>query len=628
MAASHLFQLRSIVQDSLGKHMYENAIFFADKLVSLSHGSEDDVFLLCQAYAFTKQSKRALHLLSQTGLGSSRSARFAYLTAKCLAEAHEWDECLDLLTDDVLEEAAQAEPEGAAGERGHIGLHSSMLLLKGSVYEALENWPLAAKHYCDSLRAEPLNYEALHRLLINHMLSTKEQLALLAELEKQLDQSHLQWLRLYYACKLDPEMGQRLAALHEAAAGSEAQAPFGGSCSVDIVAPCAADDWRGAKRAAASRKSAAAAEAAAATAALSVRGGGSVYDATGLRLAKNCDLMIAAAEYEYSHDRFRRCYALSSRVLANDPYNLSILPIHVCSLAKLSLHSELFTLAHQLVEAYPQQAIPWFAVGCYYYMTGDFESARRYFSRATSLNHRFAPAWVGFGHAFAAQDESDQAMAAYRTATRLFPGSHTPWLSIGIEYLRTNHLPLAMQYVKQAHVLAPNDPHVLHELGVLHYTAADWENAAHYFLQVARHPGDYDDATREPSIFNLAHTYRKMKRLDEAIEWYRAALAIHPHSASTYSALGFTHHLRGDVDLAIELYHQSLSLKPDDTFTSEMLTQALKDTIDEPLSLLGAPVAPIAGLGRDGKAASAIRKGLGMPSRVGEGTISMDTSAA
>ena len=198
-------------------------------------------------------------------------------------------------------------------------------------------------------------------------------------------------------------------------------------------------------------------------------------------------------------------------------------------------------------------------------------------------------------------------------------------------------------------------------------------------LQVARHPGDYDDATREPSIFNLAHTYRKMKRLDEAIEWYRAALAIHPHSASTYSALGFTyappcytpdshrpdlrvcsfpiapsprcvelhheisarsagssnfhafgrsHHLRGDVDLAIELYHQSLSLKPDDTFTSEMLTQALKDTIDEPLSLLGAPVAPIAGLGRDGKAASAIRKGLGMPSRVGEGTISMDTSAA
>ena len=60
-------------------------------------------------------------------------------------------------------------------------------------------------------------------------------------------------------------------------------------------------------------------------------------------------------------------------------------------------------------------------MGCYYQLVADFENARRYFSKATSLNHRFAPAWVGFGHAFAAQDESDQAMAAYRTASRLFP---------------------------------------------------------------------------------------------------------------------------------------------------------------------------------------------------------------
>ena len=36
----------------------------------------------------------------------------------------------------------------------------------------------------------------------------------------------------------------------------------------------------------------------------------------------------------------------------------------------------------------------------------------------------------------------------------------------------------------------------------------------------------------------------------------------------------------GDLDTAIELYHQSLSLKPDDTFTCEMLSEALKDTLD------------------------------------------------
>ena len=54
-------------------------------------------------------------------------------------------------------------------------------------------------------------------------------------------------------------------------------------------------------------------------------------------------------------------------------------------------------------------------------------------------------------------------MAAYRTASRLFPGSHVPWLGIGIEYLRTNHLHLALQYIRQAQELCPQEPLVLHE---------------------------------------------------------------------------------------------------------------------------------------------------------------------
>ena len=241
---------------------------------------------------------------------------------------------------------------------------------------------------------------------------------------------------------------------------------------------------------------------------------------------------------------------------------------------------ELFYLAHQLVEEYPAAAVSWYAVGCYYHMIGDFENARRYFSKSTTIDHRFAPAWVGFGHAFAAQDESDQAMAAYRTASRLFPGSHIPWLGIGMEYLRTNHLHLALQYIRQAQEICPYEPLVLHELGVLHYLNGEYDEAVTYFLSVAENCHEYDETVREPSIFNLGHAYRKKRDFDNAALWYRAALAINPRVASTYSALGFTLHLKGDLDAAIELYHQSLSLKADDTFTCEMLSEALKDTLD------------------------------------------------
>ena len=47
--------------------------------------------------------------------------------------------------------------------------------------------------------------------------------------------------------------------------------------------------------------------------------------------------------------------------------------------------------------------------------------------------------------------------------SRLFRGSHVPWLGIGIEYLRTNHLHLALQYIRQAQELCPQEPLVLHE---------------------------------------------------------------------------------------------------------------------------------------------------------------------
>jgi len=62
----------------------------------------------------------------------------------------------------------------------------------------------------------------------------------------------------------------------------------------------------------------------------------------------------------------------------------------------------------RLVEEYPERGVSWFAVGCYYLCTRQFEIARRYFGKATTMGNCFAAAWIGFGHAFAFQDESDQ----------------------------------------------------------------------------------------------------------------------------------------------------------------------------------------------------------------------------
>ena len=177
-----------------------------------------------------------------------------------------------------------------------------------------------------------------------------------------------------------------------------------------------------------------------------------------------------------AHDS-RAAYSLARRAHAADPYDHAGLGVYLAAMVELGLKCELFYCAHRLVDAYPKAAVSWFAVGCYYLLVHKSDTAQRYFHRSAKLDPRFAPAWLGFGNAFAAQDESEQAMAAYRSASRLFQGSHLPLLYIGMEYLRTNNLALARHFLEGSRRLCASDPMVHNELGVAAFRSERYDDA-------------------------------------------------------------------------------------------------------------------------------------------------------
>eukprot|EP00956_Cyclotella_meneghiniana_P013810 scaffold20263_cov69-Cyclotella_meneghiniana.AAC.10 len=115
----------------------------------------------------------------------------------------------------------------------------------------------------------------------------------------------------------------------------------------------------------------------------------------------------------------------------------------------------------------------------------------------------------------------------------------------------------------------------------------------------------------EPSIYNLGQVYRKLKRYSDAIACFQKCSSLNPvsrfccgnyhnlppradtdifpqtklqGSAATASALGFARHLSGDIDGAIDSYHEALSRKPDDPFSTEMLNRALSEAVTYPKS--------------------------------------------
>ena len=186
----------------------------------------------------------------------------------------------------------------------------------------------------------------------------------------------------------------------------------------------------------------------------------------------------------------------------------------------------------------------------------------------------FGPAWLAYGHSFAVENEHDQAMAAYFKASQLMQGCHLPQLYIGLEYSLTNNTNLAEKFFCQALEIAPNDPFVLHELGVTAFTSGNYERAEKYFSDALLR---VESVTRsglssslsdkwESLLNNLGHTYRKLERYSESISFHQQALVLSPLNPSTYSALGYVQTLTGDLTNAVESFHKALGIRREDTF--------------------------------------------------------------
>lgn len=64
---------------------------------------------------------------------------------------------------------------------------------------------------------------------------------------------------------------------------------------------------------------------------------------------------------------------LNCSILVSDPYiKGNILVVYISCLVELKLKSVLFNFSHKLVGLYPNSAIAWYGVGCYYYLIKNY----------------------------------------------------------------------------------------------------------------------------------------------------------------------------------------------------------------------------------------------------------------
>jgi anaphase-promoting complex subunit 6 len=531
--------LKETVKTHKNKNCYVSAIFYADKVVSLHRNYESESYIdatyeLADCYFLNNEYLRAVQLIEKTGLGYYNE-KFRTLFAQAYFSAGNIDECINVLKSEETN-GFQLEHEIDRFSNYHQYTYYEGLkaLILGKAYESQENKDFAVKYFTQSLSYNCENIEAFDRLICNFLLSHDEKKHLLDKIgfsEKNL------WLKDYYRSRIEEtmlasELREGLVNVEEEESGVKKRG----------------EDENKLK---------------------------SILDI--LQENNNNDILFIEAENLYKKQNCGRSLELIKRMLEGDFYYLKIMPLYCACLIELEKTGDLYYLAHKLVTSNPHIAVSWFAVGSYYFLIKKYDIGRKYFQKANQLDKHFCASWMAFGHCYAAQNESDQAMAAYRTAARLFPGCYLANVCIGMEYLRTNNLKTANISFDEALKIYDQDPCIYNEKGVVLYKSRVHDQAKTMFKRALTCCYDMNSPTYETICKNLGNCYRKLKNYNKAIEYYEKCLRINPKSASSYTALGFAYHLTGGFKDALDCYHKASYLKSDDSLTTELIAKAIQD---------------------------------------------------
>lgn len=557
-------RLRDTVQSFIHCQEFETAAFWSEKVLFLTNDA-DDAYERARCLFNLKEYHRAAHTIKSRNLHQT-SLACLYLAAQCHLMEKNYKEANQLLDSPLVQNHHTIQDLSmniSATPSATMSRHSSRLhnqsnqshqvkfkvqnnstttledrntnrwmgaifLLKGKLCECNDNRQMAEVYFKTALHYDIFCFEAFTSLTRHHMLTIEEETELLKGLNIDNvfsnDDETAQFVKFFYSLQ-----------------GKKYHKPS------QSVIPAKLD-----------------------------------------YLKTNVDVEASLAERHYFNCDYYSAYELSSSILERDAHHLQCLPIYISSLIGIDKSTELFNIAHQLVDLYPESAISWFAVGCYYLVINKMEPARRYLSKATTLDNVFGPAWLVYGHSFAVEREHDQAMSAYFRAYHLMRGCHLPLLFIGVEYGRANDCRLAEKFLSQARAIAPEDPFVLHEYGVIHYRNKNFPAALESFLDAEKilekasstmslnwTNSDRYKQKWEPLLNNLGHTMRQLKRYDEAIAYHEKALTLIQANASTYSALGFLHYLRKQYDKALEYLNNALSIKSNDSISSTLLDKTI-----------------------------------------------------
>ena len=521
-----LSKMKLLIDKYLSLNLYKNALFYAEKSLNFSLNHEmksisENIFTLAKCLYLNKEYSRCVNLIQKYNMVYF-NLNFLILIGQALYNCEDYESLISFLEKEPITFESPLKNKSDTQI-----LHSIRYLLIGKAYEMQENKQPAIRNYLLSLQYDPNNIEAFDILLNHQLLNLESKNNLLPTLSFSSDNY---WLYDYFKSKIDDNIYM--------------------TEKSDIEIKENENEEKA-----------------------------NVMDI--LYKNEDQDLMKMEAEKYFIARDYTNTFNKLRKINEEDFYNLEIIPMLCSCMIELNKVGELYSLAYKLANYCGDKYISWYAVGCYYYSIKKYDLSRKYFLKCNQLNKNFPEGWIALGNSYAGQDESDQALNAYRTCLRLFPGCHYSNLYIGMEFIRTNNFKTAFITFQNALLLSINDPLIYNEIGVVYYKQKQFEDAEKYFLKGVSICNNEDRAiTTQTLLLNLGHCYKKMKRFKDALQLYIKLYCIDSRNIDVLNAIGTTLALLGNNNLALEYLHKANFIKSNDNYSIGMINKCINNIID------------------------------------------------
>lgn len=526
--------MKNLINKNISLHQYKNALFYAEKCLclSLTHDTQsitENIFMFAKCLYLNKEYSRCVNLIQKYNV-IYYNINFLILYGQALFNCDDYESVILYLEKDPI----TFESSIQCSENNNIkNLHSIRYLLIGKAYEMKENKQPAIRNYLLALKNDLENIEPFDILISHQLLNGEEKQKLLSSLEFNKDNL---WLYDYYHSKINDNIFMTNKSDVEIETNKNLNEDI---CDNNIMNI-------------------------------------NIMDI----LYKNNDqsLMLMEAEKMFMARDYSNTYKKLKKINEEDFYNLEIIPMLCSSMIELNKIVDLYSLAYKLGNNCIDKFIPWYAVGCYYYGVKKYEISRKYFLKCNQLNKNFPEGWIALGNSYAGEDESDQALNAYRTCLRLFPGSHYSNLYIGMEFVRTNNLRTALFAFKNALTLNQNDPLIYNEIGVVNFKQQNYEEAQKYFIKGIQ-MCNVDDISNvyQTLMINLGHSYRKIKKFKEALEIYMKLYYIDSKNVDVLNSIGLILSIGGKNIYALDYFHQANFIQSNDNFSITMINKCINE---------------------------------------------------